>query len=180
MDEEAVEDDSDDLFEDKDEEEASDMEENCDYIVSNVVEKQIDHEKNNQYHQQWQQQEDEARTEKLLRKLNCGIKQKATSSLYEEDADKTDDERDESDKDVASHKDEDESDNDVDSEEDAEGYIASGVTTKKLRQMIPQMFTDKDDVYVSSEDEETERSLSNKKVMIQKRVFTNSNKLLFL
>ena len=46
--------------------------------------------------------------------------------------------------------------------------------------MIPQMFTDKDDMYVSSEGEETERSLSNKKVMIQKRVFTNTNKLLIL
>ncbi|XP_057516864.1 uncharacterized protein LOC130798036 [Amaranthus tricolor] len=177
LDEEAVEDDSDDLFEDKDEEEASDMEENCDYIVSNVVEKQIDHERNNQYHQQWQQQQDEARTEKLLQKLNCGIKQKEASSLYEDDADKADDERDESDKDVASHKDEDESDDDV-SEEDAEGYIASGVTTKKLRQMIPQMFTDKDDMYVSSEGEETERSLSNKKVMIQKRGSEGQTKLL--
>uniref|UniRef100_A0A803MTF7 Uncharacterized protein n=1 Tax=Chenopodium quinoa TaxID=63459 RepID=A0A803MTF7_CHEQI len=116
VDEEALEDDSDDDFlrsQEQDDEDNSDMEENCDYIATDVKEKPIDGEMRNQLHQQWDQQHDEAVTEKLLQKLNCRA------------------------------------------------------TTKRLKQMIPLMFTDKDDGFVSSDDEETERMLS-KQCLLQK------------
>ncbi|KAK9756379.1 hypothetical protein RND81_01G092800 [Saponaria officinalis] len=149
LDEEALEDDSDnDLFEDKDEENDADMEEHCDYIATDFKEKPIDLERRNQLHQTWLQQQDEAGTENLLQKLKHGGKQQELTFLEVED----DDEDDVGPKDV-----EDKSDS-----EDT-GYpiqTSSRATTKMLKQMIPQMFTDKDDGYVSSEDEETERSLS--------------------
>lgn len=153
LDEEALEDDSDDGLlhsQGQDEEDNSDTEDNCDYIATDVKEKPIDGEMRNQLHQQWEQQHDESVTKRLLQKLKYGTKEREPSISDDEDAYKTEDEQGVSDKDVP--------------------YMcASRVTAKKLKQMIPQMFTDKDDVYVSSDDEETEKLLS-KQCLLQKVV----------
>ncbi|XP_021754642.1 glutamic acid-rich protein-like isoform X2 [Chenopodium quinoa] len=157
VDEEALEDDSDDDFlrsQEQDDEDNSDMEENCDYIATDVKEKPIDGEMRNQLHQQWDQQHDEAVTEKLLQKLKYGTKKREPSISDNEDADRTD-------------ADEEEEEDDDEEDKNVPHMSSCRATTKRLKQMIPLMFTDKDDGFVSSDDEETERMLS-KQCLLQK------------
>ncbi|KAL9247605.1 hypothetical protein vseg_021021 [Gypsophila vaccaria] len=167
LDEEALEDDSDnDLlpFEGQDEENDAYMEEHCDYIATDFKEKPIDLERRNQLHQTWLQHQDEAGTENLLQKLKYGAKQQEPTFLEVEDDDEDD---------VGSKDADDESESDDVSDSEASGsplQTSSRATTKMLKQMIPQMFTDPDDGYVSSEDEQIERSLSRRNSLDTERL----------
>ncbi|KAJ8421162.1 LOW QUALITY PROTEIN: hypothetical protein Cgig2_009678 [Carnegiea gigantea] len=154
VDEEALEDDSDNdilQFEDEDECDNVEVEEVRDYIAADYKEKPIDYERRHELHQMWLQQQDEAGTENLMQRLKYGTNQREHSALQEEDDDRQ----------------EDESDDDDDDTGDLFAMRTARLSTKKLKHMIPQMFTDKDDGFVSSEDEETERKLS-KQCVLQK------------
>ncbi|KAL8141164.1 hypothetical protein V2J09_007185 [Rumex salicifolius] len=153
LDEEALEDDcSDDerrRFED-DVEGESDAEEVAELIATNYSEKPVDNERRNELHQMWLAQQDEAGTENLLQRLKCKVKQKESAELDEDDDDQSTDEM----------------DVEFGNEEDLPTN-ATRLNTKQLRKLIPQMFTDKDDDYISSDDEETERRL-NKQCLLGK------------
>ncbi|KAK7283348.1 hypothetical protein RIF29_12800 [Crotalaria pallida] len=149
VDEEAEEEDNSDndlqRFPDNEEaEDDDDIEELNDMIASGYEEKPIDREKRDQLHQQWLEQQDTAGMDNLLQKLNCGSKLKESTSTEDEDEESNETEN--------------------ESDDEAEDYIAPSdsakINLKKVKQMIPQMFTDKDEAYVSSDDEETEIRLA--------------------
>ena len=151
VDEEAEEEDDSDhdlqRFQDNEGEEDNDddIEELNDMIATQYDEKPNDKEKRDQLHQLWLQQQDTAGVDNLLQKLNCGSKLKETPLIEDEENREI------------------ESDDD-DEDDEAEEYVAPAeslkATLKKMKQMIPQMFSDKDDKYVSSDDEETEEKLA--------------------
>lgn len=141
-------------FQDNEEDENEDFEELNDMIATGYEEKPIDNEKRNQLHQKWLEHQDAAGTENLLQKLNCGSKLNDTTLLEDEE-----DEEGEEDKEDFG-------------DEAAEDLVPTNVARlnlRKVKQMIPQMFTDKDDVYLSSDDEETEKRLS-KQCLFEKSV----------
>jgi hypothetical protein len=111
-------------------------------IATGYEENSIDREKRDQLHQQWLEQQDTTGMDSLLQKLNCG------SRLKESDDEEEDEESKETDN---------------ESDDEAEDFTAPSdavkINLKKVKQMIPQMFTDKDEPYVSS-DEETEERLA--------------------
>ena len=158
IDEEAeVEDDSDhDLmrFGDSEEDEDDlDSEELNDMIETGYKEKPFDNEIRNQLHQKWLEKQDADGTENLLRRLKCGSKQRETTLLEEKAYEVKEDEEVEVEEEV-----------EVDEEEflDEAAEVTRHVVRmnlKKAKEMISQMFTDKDDVYISSDDEETETRL---------------------
>ncbi|XP_050267402.1 uncharacterized protein LOC126712208 isoform X2 [Quercus robur] len=133
-------------FQDNEEDEDNeDLEELKDMIATGYEEKPVDNEKRNQLHQKWLEQQDAAGTENLLQKFNCGSKLKETTLLEEEE----DEEGDEYKEDFGDE-----------AAEDSNPTNVARMNLKKAKQMIPQMFTDKDDVYLSSDDEETEKRLA--------------------
>nr|XP_023870613.1 glutamic acid-rich protein-like [Quercus suber]POF24158.1 hypothetical protein CFP56_06241 [Quercus suber] len=133
-------------FQDNEEDEDNeDLEELKDMIATGYEEKPVDNEKRNQLHQKWLEQQDAAGTENLLQKFNCGSKLKETTLLEEEE----DEEGDEYKEDFGGE-----------AAEDSNPTNVARMNLKKAKQMIPQMFTDKDDVYLSSDDEETEKRLA--------------------
>nr|KYP64576.1 hypothetical protein KK1_019177 [Cajanus cajan] len=150
VDEEAEEEDDSDndlqRFQDNEEGEEDDdeIEELKDMIATQYEEKSIDREKRDQLHQQWLEQQDAAGMDNLLQKLNCGSKLKEAPLIEEEEEESRETEN--------------------ESDDEAEEYIARSedmkITLKKVKQMIPLMFTDKDDKYVSSDDEETKEKLA--------------------
>lgn len=150
VDEEAEEEDDSDndlqRFRDNEEDEDDDdIEELNDMIATGYEEEPIDREKRDQLHQQWLEQQDTTGMDNLLQKLNCGSRLNESSSLEVEEEDEE------------SKETENESDDDIDD------FVAQSdavkINLKKVKQMIPQMFTDKEDAYVSS-DEETEERLA--------------------
>ncbi|MED6118425.1 hypothetical protein PIB30_002131 [Stylosanthes scabra] len=152
VDEEAEEEDGSDndmqRFQDNEEDEGEDdddIEELNEMITPEYEEKLIDREKRDQLHQQWLEQQDTAGMDNLLHKLNCGSKLKEPTLIEEEEEDEESEE------------------GENESDEEAEEYIAPSdavkINLKKVKQMIPQMYTDKDNDYVSSDDEETEKML---------------------
>ncbi|GMJ02660.1 hypothetical protein like AT1G75150 [Hibiscus trionum] len=155
VDEEAEEeDDSDhdlDRFQDDDNEEdedAEDIEELRNMIATGYEEKQSDIDRRMELHQQLLDQQDAAKTAHLLRKW--GPKQRDTVLLDDEGF-----EEDEGDGDEDEEDEEDSSEN----EEDL-GPVNMRMHIKKIKEMIPQMFTDKDDMYISSDDEEAEKKFA--------------------
>ncbi|CAK8568984.1 unnamed protein product [Lathyrus sativus] len=150
VDEEAEEEDDSDndlqRFRDNDEDEDDDdIEELNDMIATGYEEDPIDREKRDQLHQQWLEQQDTTGMDNLLQKLNCGSRLNESTSLDDEEED------------GESKETENESDDEIDD------FVAQSdavkINLKKVKQMIPQMFTDKEDAYVSS-DEETEERLA--------------------
>ncbi|KAJ9186605.1 hypothetical protein P3X46_002154 [Hevea brasiliensis] len=148
VDEEAEEEDSDNdkalLQDDEEDEDNMDAEELNDMIATEYEEKPIDNERRNQLHQKWLEQQDAAGTENLLQRLRCSSKQKEMPLVEERD----DEESEEPEEDFL---------------DDPAEYLvprnAVRMNLKKAKEMIPQMFTDKDDTYVSSDDEEIEKRL---------------------
>ncbi|KAM7260100.1 hypothetical protein ACFE04_015841 [Oxalis oulophora] len=107
-------------------------------IATGYQEKTIDSEKRNELHQKWLEQQDAAGTEKVLQKLKCGVKQMGTVLLDEND-------------------DDDDEISEVDGEEFNDEVVQKNIVKinlRKAKEMISQMFTDKNDTYVSSDDEE--------------------------
>ncbi|KAB1220568.1 hypothetical protein CJ030_MR3G015821 [Morella rubra] len=148
-DEAEEEDDSDDdllrFQENEEDEEIEDYEELNDMIATAYEEKPFDNEKRTELHQTWLEQQDSAGMETLLQKLKCGSKLKETTLLEEEGDNASEDFGDEA-------------------EEDLQPTNVAKMNLRKVKQMIPQMFTDKDDVYLSSDDEETEVKLSKRRL----------------
>ncbi|KAG8654671.1 midasin isoform X2 [Manihot esculenta] len=148
VDEEAEEDDSDNelslLQDNEEDEDGMDAEEINDIIATGYEEKPIDNEMRNQLHQKWLEQQDAAGTENLLQRLKCSSKQKEMNLIEERE----DEESEEAEEEFL---------------DDPAEYLvprnAVRMNLKKAKEMIPQMFTDKDDIYVSSDDEEIEKSL---------------------
>lgn len=149
VDEEAEEEDDSDndqlRFRDSEEDEDNeDDEELKDMIATQYEENPIDTERRNELHQKWLEKQDAAGTEKLLKRFKCGSKQLDKTMVEEEE--------------------------DEESEQDTEEYSGEAIedlaptdlvriNLRKVKEMIPHMFTDKDDAYISSDDEETETSL---------------------
>lgn len=129
-------------------------------IVSQFKEDPTDKDRRNELHQKWLEQQDAAGTEKLLQKLKRGLQQDET--LLSEDEDDADDEEraeDAEDEEVTKpgvNEDEDEDENE---DEDPSHGISMPMKIKKIKEMIPLMFTEEDDAYVSSDDEEMEKKL---------------------
>ncbi|KAK4753470.1 hypothetical protein SAY87_022268 [Trapa incisa] len=148
LDEEAEEeDDSDgDPFnrqQDDEEEDIEDAEELNDMIATQYVEKSIDNEMRNELHQKWLEQQDDAGMENLLWRINGGPKQ--SEALLSEEENQEDEE------------DEEGEDEEVFGSEDGLDLKSLAQTNlRKAKQMISEMFTDKDDPYISSEDDEGE------------------------
>ncbi|KAL3514624.1 hypothetical protein ACH5RR_027341 [Cinchona calisaya] len=142
LDEEAEEeDDSDhDLLRFKESEEDEDMEDSeelNDIIATDYKERPIDYERRNELHQKWLEQQDAAGTDNLLQRLKVGSEPKETTLLDEEQ--------------------EDSEDGEDYNEEDVVQRNSAQMNIKKAKQIITQMFLDKDDLFLSDEDEETER-----------------------
>ncbi|XVF36130.1 hypothetical protein REPUB_Repub19eG0031900 [Reevesia pubescens] len=137
-------------FQDDDNEEdedSEDLEELRDMIATGYEEKQSDIERRMELHQKLLDQQDAAKTEHLLRKW--GPKQSETTLLDEEGFEEDDE------------YDEDEDDDEDDFLETTEDLpqLNLRMHIKKIKEMIPQMFIDKDDMYISSDDEEAEKKL---------------------
>ncbi|XVF63894.1 hypothetical protein PTKIN_Ptkin09bG0123200 [Pterospermum kingtungense] len=147
VDEEAEEEDDSDndllRFQDDDNEEdedSEDLEELRDMIAAGYEENQSDIDRRMELHQKLLDHQDAAKTEQLLRKW--GPRQRETTLLDEEGF--------------------------VEDDEDEEDFLEATedlpptnlrMHIKKIKEMIPQMFTDKDDMYISSDDEEAEKKL---------------------
>jgi hypothetical protein len=149
VDEEAEEEDDSDndlqRFQDNEEgDDDDDIEELNDMIATGYEEAPIDREKRDQLHQQWLEQQDTTGMDNLLQKLNCGSRLKESDDEVEEEDEESKETKSESDDEV---------------EDFTAPSDAVKINLKKAKQMIPQMFMDKDDAYVSS-DEETEERLA--------------------
>ncbi|CDY45412.1 BnaA07g31920D [Brassica napus] len=140
-------------FEDDDEDEDEEDDDLRDMIASQFKEDPSDKYKRNELHQKWLEQQDAAGTEKLLHKLKRGLQQDETS-LFEDEDDNADDENMAEDEEVTKPE-----ASEDENEEDPSHATSMRMRIKKIKEMIPLMFTDKDDVYVSSDDEETEKKL---------------------
>ncbi|KAG7590187.1 hypothetical protein ISN44_As07g023750 [Arabidopsis suecica] len=147
-------------FEDEDDDEDEEDDDLRDMIVSQFKEDPTDKDRRNELHQKWLEQQDAAGTEKLLQKLKRGLQHDETllSEDEDEDDDADDDERAEDADGEEVQKPEASEDRDED-EEDPSHANSMRMTIKKIKEMIPLMFTDEDDVYVSSDDEEMEKKL---------------------
>ncbi|KAE9609407.1 hypothetical protein Lal_00020509 [Lupinus albus] len=135
-------------FQDNEEgEDDDDIEDLNDLIATEFEEKPTDREKRDQLHQQWLEQQDTAGMDNILQKFNCGSKLKESTSLEEEEDEESK-----------------ETENDSEFDDEAEDYIVPSdsvkINLKKVKKTIPQMFTDKDEAYVSSDDDETEMRLA--------------------
>lgn len=139
--------------ENEEDEDNGGSEELNDLIATEYEENPIDGEKRNQLHQQWLAQQDAAGTDNLLQRLKCGPEQRETAMLGGEDDD------------------DEEEDNEEEEEfcdEALEGLGGANLVrmnSRKIKQMIPQMFTDKDDGFLSSDDEETEKMLVKQRLL---------------
>ncbi|MBA0759616.1 hypothetical protein Gotri_022471 [Gossypium trilobum] len=153
VDEEAEEEDDSDndllRFQDDDNEEdedSEDLEELRDMIATGFEEKQSDIDRRMELHQKLLDQQDAAKTAQLLRKW--GPKQRETDLLDDEGFEEDDEEDGDDEEDFFENED--------------SRPVNLRLHIKKIKEMIPQMFTDKDDMYISSDDEEVEKKLVEK------------------
>ncbi|KAK4746257.1 hypothetical protein SAY87_012569 [Trapa incisa] len=110
-----------------DEEDIEDAEELIDMMATHYVEKSIDNEKRNQLHQAWLEQQEDAGMENLLLR---------EYQEYEEVEKKKDEET-------------------CGSKDGLDLRSLVQINLRKAKQTISNMFTDKDDLYISSEDDES-------------------------
>ncbi|KAK1288052.1 hypothetical protein QJS10_CPB19g00494 [Acorus calamus] len=153
LDEEAEEEDDSDhdlsRFQENEENEESEGSEGLnDLIATGYKEMPVDHEKRNELHQKWLEQQDAAATDDVLQRLKCGHKQRDTTLLSDEEDDEE------------FGKDSIEVITEV-----VHSMDAVRKNSKKAKQMISQMFTDKEDAFVSSDDEETEQMLYRQRLL---------------
>lgn len=156
------EDDSDDdmaRFKDNEEDDGDDENEVLTALIAaGFEEEEVDHEKRNALHQKWLQQQDAAETNNVIQKLKFGHQEQ--KSLLDEDEDEDDVE---------------------DCEDESENEISYDLTptnvvrqnSEKAKQMIAKMFTDENDTYEHSDDDEIEENLARQR--ISKREVHNSS-----
>lgn len=138
--------------ENEEDEDNGESEEVNDIIATEYEEKPIDGEKRNQLHQQWLEHQDAAGTDNILQRLKYGPEKRETTMLEGEDDD-------------GEEENEEEEESDDETLEDAGRANLVRMNSRKIKQMIPQMFTDKDDGYVSPDDEETEKRLVKQRLL---------------
>lgn len=153
-DEAEEEDDSDnDMMRFKDDEEDDGSDENevfNDLIAAGYEEKEVDHDKRNELHQKWLQQQDAAETNNVIQRLKFGHQEQKESV----------------------HEDEDEDEDIEDSENESEKEMSYDLTpanvvrqnSEKAKQMIAKMFADDNDTYEHSDDEEIEEHLARQRI----------------
>ncbi|KAI3464977.1 hypothetical protein Pfo_021640 [Paulownia fortunei] len=143
-DEAEEEDDSDnDLHRFQENEEAEDIEdfeELNDMIATAYEEKPIDNERRNELHQKWLEQQDAAGTDHLMQRLKCGSGLRDAFLL---------------DKEPETDEDDEEFDNEA--KEDSLPQNSARVNTRKAKQIILQLFSDKEDAYLSDDDDDRQR-----------------------
>ncbi|CAN6322209.1 unnamed protein product [Urochloa humidicola] len=151
-DEAEEEDDSDnDMMRFKDDEEDDGSDENevfNDLIAAGYEEKEVDHEKRNELHQKWLQQQDAAETNNVMQKLKFGHHEQK-ESLHEDEDEDIEDCEDESEK------------------ETSYNLTPANVVrhnSEKAKQMIAKMFEDNNDTYEHSDDEEIEEHLARQRI----------------
>ncbi|KAJ8532426.1 hypothetical protein K7X08_012349 [Anisodus acutangulus] len=158
-DEAEEEDDSDnDLLRFGDNEEEEDIDDSAelrDIIATDFKEKPIDNEKRNELHQKWLAQQDAAGTENLLQRLKCGVEQKETMLVDDE-----------------LESEEGEKEFNVVTDMYAVPKSSAQFNSKRAKQTIMQMFVDKDDVFLSDDDEETEKSLVKQRMLYNSGITT--------
>lgn len=151
VDDEAEEEDDSDhdmRFQDEEEDGDSDSEELQDMIATAYEEDPLDKEKRNELHQKWLEQQDAAGTEDLLQKLKYGSKCTKPALLEDEDNEGENDDYEFC---------------EAAAEEDLLPLNVARMNIRKVKQMLPQLYTDKDDQYMS-DDEETEQRLARERV----------------
>uniref|UniRef100_A0ACD6AAP4 Uncharacterized protein n=1 Tax=Avena sativa TaxID=4498 RepID=A0ACD6AAP4_AVESA len=145
------EDDSDDdMMRFKDDEEDNGDDENevlTALIAAGFEEEEVDHEKRNALHQKWLQQQDAAETNNVIQKLKFGHQEQ--KSLLDEDEDDVEDC-------------EDESENEMSYDLTPTNVVRQN--SEKAKQMIAKMFTDENDTYEHSDDEEIEENLARQRI----------------
>ncbi|CAL4936638.1 unnamed protein product [Urochloa decumbens] len=151
-DEAEEEDDSDnDMMRFKDDEEDDGSDENevfNDLIAAGYEEKEVDHEKRNELHQKWLQQQDAAETNNVMQKLKFGHHEQK-ESLHEDEDEDIEDCEDESEK------------------ETSYNLTPANVVrqnSEMAKQMIAKMFEDDNDTYEHSDDEEIEEHLARQRI----------------
>ncbi|KAL6965148.1 hypothetical protein U1Q18_036202, partial [Sarracenia purpurea var. burkii] len=150
VEDEAVEEDDNDndllcFKENEEDEDIDDYEELNDLISTEYDERPVDNEWRNELHQKWLEQHDAVETDNLMQRLKFGSKLKDIKFL---EGDEEEDDEDEKDEEFG--------------DEAMEGRIKTSMTrinSRKEKQMIPDMFSDKNDCYLSSDGEERERRL---------------------
>ncbi|KAK9053858.1 hypothetical protein SSX86_024933 [Deinandra increscens subsp. villosa] len=161
LDDEAEEEDDSDndrmVFGDDDEDEnEDDIDELNKMIATGYKERPIDLETRNELHQKWLEEKDAAGTDDLLRRLNVASKLREASLL--------DDEEGEDDIEMNANNNDDGNGED-DSDDDVEKPRVPRVNSKLAKELIAQMFKDKDDDFFSSDDEETENTLVRERLL---------------
>ncbi|CAD6215116.1 unnamed protein product [Miscanthus lutarioriparius] len=154
LDDEAEEEDDSDndmmRFKDNEEDDGSDENEVFnDLIAAGYEEKEVDHEKRNELHQKWLEQQDAAETNNVMQRLKFGHQEQKASAYEDEDEDK-----------------------DEDVEDCEEGSQNEDLTpanvvrqnSEKAKQMIAKMFEDDNDTYEHSDDEEIEEHLARQRI----------------
>ncbi|KAL5217453.1 hypothetical protein ABZP36_018137 [Zizania latifolia] len=153
------EDDSDDdmmRFKENEEDDGSDENEVFnDLIAAGYEEEEIDHEKRNALHQKWLQQQDAAETNKFMQKLKFGPKEQ--KKAMDQDEDDAEDCKEESENEMY----------------DLTPTNVVRQNSEKAKQMIARMFTDDNDTYEHSDDEEIAEHLARQR--ISKREVQNSS-----
>ncbi|VAI23819.1 unnamed protein product [Triticum turgidum subsp. durum] len=144
------EDDSDDdmsRFKDNEEDDGDDENEVlAALIAAGFEEEEVDHEKRNALHQKWLQDQDAAETNNFIQRLKYGHQEQKV--LMEEDEDDIEDCEDES-------------------ENERSHDLTPNIVrqnSEKAKQMIAKMFTDENDTYEHSDDEEIEEHLARQRI----------------
>lgn len=139
----------------EDDHDTDDSAELHDIIATDYKENPIDNEKRNELHQRWLERQDAAGTENLLQWLKCGVEQKETMLVDDE----------------LEYEECEEEVNDV-TDMDAVPKSSTRLNSKKAKEIIVQMFVDKDDVFLSDEDEETEKRLVKQRMLYNSELTT--------
>ncbi|XP_062212786.1 uncharacterized protein LOC133913610 [Phragmites australis] len=160
LDDEAEEEDDSDndmmRFKDNEEDDGSDENEVFnDLIAAGYEEKDADHEKRNELHQKWLHQQDADETNNVLQRLKFGHQEQ--KKLIDEDEDIEDGE--------------DESENEMPYDLTPTNVVRQN--SEKAKQMIAKMFTDDNDTYEHSDDEEIEEHLARQRIS-KREVHNNS------
>lgn len=154
LDDEAEEEDDSDCdllrFQENEEENESDEQEELDDLIATGYEEaRIDQEKRKELHQKWLELQDATETDNVLQRLKSGHQGLGKPGLNLGDYDNYD----------ASDNDDEGSDGDNEVPHKNHPIDTSRQSLKKAKQMISHMFTDAKDVYIPSDDDETEKNL---------------------
>lgn len=145
------EDDSDDdmmRFKDNEEDDGDDENEVLNALIAaGFEEEEVDHDKRNELHQKWLQQQDAAETNNVIQRLKFGHQEQ--KELMDEDEDDIEDC-------------EDESETEMPYELTPTNVVRQN--SEKAKQMIAKMFTDENDTYEHSDDEEIEEHLARQRI----------------